>query len=271
MPFSSSWRCRCQTSSPFSAWTGAERAQLLAAREARQQLLVVQHDRALVGHEVLEAVDPVLAREHAHVLLDLLVPIRDRDVERIVRRRLGGALRPVPPGLHGAPFGVGDHEVDDHRGAAGERRRWAGEEVVGGHGPHEGEFHVGVRVDPARHHQRPAGIDDLGTRRRLKALAYRLDRAVFAIDVRALRFVGGDDRATSDHQRHRCLRGSDRARPMRRPAPKTSKSRLFRRTDRGSGRRSVRYGARSASRRRGRGRAPWRPEDRPRRATSGVR
>ena len=227
----------------------AERAQLLAAREARQQLLVVQHDRALVGHEVLEAVDPVLAREHAHVLLDPLVPVGDGDVEGIIRRRLGGALHPVAPGLHRPALGIGDHEVDDHRGAAGERRRRAGEEIVGGHRAHEGQFHVGVRIDPARHHQRAASIDDLGARRRLQPLTHGLDRAVFAVDVRPLGFVGGDHRATPDHQRHRCLPGRGRARPRRRPAPKTSKSRRVIRTDRGSARRWARYAARSSLRR----------------------
>ena len=163
---------------------GAERAELLTTREARQQLLVVQHDRALVSHEVLEAVDPVLTGQHAHVLLDLLVPVGDRHVERIVRRRLGGALHPVPPGLHGPRLGVGDHEVDDHRGAAGERRRRAGEEVVAGDRAHEGHFHMGVRIDPARHHERAAGIDDLGAGRRLQSFAHGPDRAAFAINVR---------------------------------------------------------------------------------------
>ena len=50
------------------------------------------------------------------------------------------------------------------------------------------------RVDPARHHQRTAGVDDLGARRRLQPLAHGLDRAVLAVDVRPPGFVGGDHR-----------------------------------------------------------------------------
>ena len=197
---------------------GAERAQLLAAREARQQLLVIQHDRALVGHEVLEAVDPVLAREHAHVLLDLLVPVGDRDVERIIRRRpLAARCVQSRQASMGRPSGSGITKSMIIVVPPGERRRRAGEEVVGGHRPHEGQFHVGVRVDPARHHQRAAGVDDLGARRRLQPLAHGLDRAVLTVDIRPPGFVGGDHRATSDHQRHRCLPGPVRARPMRRP------------------------------------------------------
>ena len=236
----------------------AERAKLLTTREARQQLLVVQHDRALVSHEVLEAVDPVLTGQHAHVLLDLLVPVGDRHVERIVRRRLGGALHPVPPGFHGPRLGVGDHEVDDHRGAAGERRRRAGEEVVAGDRAHEGHFHMSVRIDPARHHQGAAGIDDLGVARCLQPFAHGPDRAAFAIDVRPLGFVGGDDRATPNHKRHRCLPRPALARPFPWSNPETSKFCVFNRRDQRSGRRWARCASHSASRRRDRGRAPWR-------------
>ena len=60
-------------------------------RKLVHQLLVVDHDGVLVGHEVLEAVDAVLAHERAHVVAHLLVPPGDRDMEGVVAGRL---LRP---------------------------------------------------------------------------------------------------------------------------------------------------------------------------------
>ena len=50
----------CATTSPFSAWTSGSGAELGAALEGAEQLVVVHHQRALVGHEVLEGVDAVV-------------------------------------------------------------------------------------------------------------------------------------------------------------------------------------------------------------------
>ncbi len=192
---------------------GAQRAQLARPREAVHQHRIVGHDRALVGHEMLEAVDAVVARQRAHVAMHAVVPPRHRDVERIVAGRLG---RPA------APFGVGveqrfprrrDDEIDDRRRAAGEAGRGTGVEIVGRDGAHEGQLHMRVRIDAAGHDQAVAGIDDCGAGRRLEAGADRPDRALGAQHVAAEAALGGDHRSAPDQRRHRSLLSACRVYP----------------------------------------------------------
>ena len=61
------------------------RAQLQAALEAGHQGIVGGPDGVLVGHEVLEAVHPVLCHQLAHFPGDLVAPPGDGDVEAVVR------------------------------------------------------------------------------------------------------------------------------------------------------------------------------------------
>ena len=75
------------------------RAELGAADERGEHLLVVDHQRALVGHEVLEG-------RHArpdhlgHVLAHRIVPVGDAHVVRVVGDGVLGALVPVGERLH---------------------------------------------------------------------------------------------------------------------------------------------------------------------------
>jgi hypothetical protein len=182
---------------------GADRAECLCRREAVHERFVVAHDGVLVRHEVLEAVDAVLSHQRDHVLANALVPPGDRDVERIVRAGLLRPAAPVLPCVHDPLSRIRDHEINDHRGAAGKSRRSAGEKVVARHGAHERQLHVRVRVDAARHHVLPAGIDHGGARRRVQLLADRSDLAVDAQHVGAEGLVGGDDRAALYEDCHR--------------------------------------------------------------------
>src|SRR5919106_13966 len=61
--------------------------QVATARKTFEHDLVVDHDRALVRHEVLEAVDAALD-DRGHLLRDAIRPPGDRDVEGIVGDRL---------------------------------------------------------------------------------------------------------------------------------------------------------------------------------------
>jgi hypothetical protein len=61
-----------------------QRAQFLAARERGEHLVVLDHQRALVGHEMLERVHAHLDRG-LHLVEDLLVPAGDRHVEADIR------------------------------------------------------------------------------------------------------------------------------------------------------------------------------------------
>ncbi len=179
-----------------------QRAQFHAAAEARHQRLVIAHDGVLVGHEVLEAGHAVLLRERAHVAVDRLVPPGDRDMEAVVRRSL---LRPAAPGLvglHQRLLRIRDDEVDDAGGTARQARGGAGVEIIARHRAHEGQLHMRVRIDPARHHQPVAGIDHRRPGRRLQPLADRRDLPVRQQHIRAVAGFRIDHGATADQCAH---------------------------------------------------------------------
>ena len=56
-------------------------------------------------------------------------------------------------------------------------------EVVARHRAHEGQLHVRVRIDAARHHVLAARVDDFAARRRVQLLADGGDLAVRAQHV----------------------------------------------------------------------------------------
>ena len=111
---------------------------------------------------MLEAVDPVIAGQGAHGLVYGFVPPGDGHMEGVIRRRLLGPAAPGVIGLHDVLLGAGDDEIDDHGGAADHAGGGAREEILRRHGAHEGQFHMGVGVDPAGHHITAAGVDHLG-------------------------------------------------------------------------------------------------------------
>ena len=175
-------------------------AELGAARERREHLVVVHHQRALVGHEMLEGVDALL--DHLrHLVKNLLVPPGDRHVERVVGARLAGLLVPLLQRVEQALLRRRQAEVDDHRRAAGECRGSSRVEVVGGERAHEGHFHVRVRVDAARHDVAARRVDDVvgGV---LKVGADRDDLVVLHEDVGLGGEIGGDDGAAFDELGH---------------------------------------------------------------------
>ena len=107
-----------------------QRAEFGAARERGEHLLVVDHQRALVGHEMFEAGHTM--RDHgAHVLAHFVGPIGDAHVIGVVGGREFGALVPGGDGVHQRLAAVGDAEVDHHRRAARQRRFRAGVVIVG--------------------------------------------------------------------------------------------------------------------------------------------
>jgi hypothetical protein len=193
--------CRRKTSSPFRVHRG-HRAQLEGAAEAVHQRLVVAHDGVLVGHEVLETVHALFADEGAHVLAHRFAPPCDRDVEAVIRRGLLRPSAPLPVRVHQRLLRVRDHEVDDARRAAREPGGGAGEEIVGGHRPHERQLHVRVRVDAARDHVLAARVELLGIRGRLRrrVVAYRRDASIDAKHVSLELAVGVDDGAATNEE-----------------------------------------------------------------------
>ena len=191
---------------------GGHCAQFEAALEARHQGVVSGHDGVLVGHEVLEAVDPELRHQLAHLAADLLAPPGDGDVEAVVGR---GLFRPAAPGMEGFEQGllrIGNHEVDDRGGAAGQACGGAAEEVLAGHRAHEGQLHMGVRVDAAGHQVLAAAVEHLTASGGVEVVANGLDQAVCAQHIGAVALLMGDQGGATDQQRHG---GFLAGRPMR--------------------------------------------------------
>jgi len=91
-----------------------------------------------------------------------------------------------------------NHEVDDRRRAARRGARGAGEEVVGAHRAHEGKLHVHVRIDPAGHDVRAAGVEDRRARGRREIHPHRRDRLADHEHIGATLLVRGDDGAASN-------------------------------------------------------------------------
>ena len=189
---------------------GGNRAQFQTAREARDEGVVRRHDGVLVGHEVLEAVDAVIGDQRRHVLADALVPPGDGDVEAVVAARLLGPFAPGVIGLHQRLLGRGDHEIDDHGGAAGQRRGGAGLEVLAGHGAHEGQLHVGVRVDAAGHHQTAAGVDHFAVVRYVQVGADGGDGLAVTQHIGGVALFVGLDAAALDQDCHESLPAASR-------------------------------------------------------------
>ena len=95
-------------------------AQFGAAVEGREQLIIVHHQRAFVGEEVLERGDALVLHDGFHVVKDLLPPPGDRHVEGIVAMRNGRFVVPAVERGEERFFGVRQGEIHHHRGAASE-------------------------------------------------------------------------------------------------------------------------------------------------------
>ena len=176
-----------------------ERAEVAGALHRRRELVVADHELALVGHEELEA-RHARVDHRAHVLDRRGVGVRDRHVEAVVDVRR--AVRAALPLLERGGEAVGlalDREVDDARDAAGRRGARAGVVVVGGPHAHERHGHVGVVVDQPGEQEAPRRVDDRGALRRLDG-PHRGDALAVDEDVGVVLAVGRDDAAALDQR-----------------------------------------------------------------------
>jgi hypothetical protein len=137
------------------------RAERSAARKRVVQLVVVHHQRTFVGHEMFEGVDAIGVHHRSHLVEDLLRPRRHRHVERIIAGRLLALVAPVLIGLEHGFAGRRNAKVDDHCGAAGDRRFRAPLEIVGGDRAHEEQLHMSVRINAAGQNVAAACVDGL--------------------------------------------------------------------------------------------------------------
>ena len=155
-----------------------DRAKFAAAREAGVHLVIVHHQGALVGHEVLEGIHaPINAG--GHLRPDFLRPAGNRHVEAVVDAGLAcGAFFPQRQRAKQI-IRAGDDVVNNHGRAARCRSKRPAFPCLGSRGAHEGHFQMGVRVNAAG--------DDIST---------------FCVDdriARKARADGGNDAAVNQH------------------------------------------------------------------------
>ena len=101
--------------------------------------IIVDHQRALIGHEMLERGHARLDRV-LHILPHLLAPPSDGHMIRVIAMRPARFVVPHLGGIHQPLTLPRQHEIHDHRGAARHGRPRAGFEIVGGIGAHEGHL-----------------------------------------------------------------------------------------------------------------------------------
>ena len=173
-----------------------------------QDLAVVAVEEARVGHEQLEAGDP-LVDQRVHLLQRRLVDASHDHVEGVVDGALPlGLGMPCLEAVPDVLAGLLDGEVDDGRRATPGRCTGTDLEGVRGEGPAEGQLHVGVAVDSAGNHVLPRGIDDAFRSRlgrygqRRAGLEYRGDRGAVHQHLGGVASGGTDQRSVLDERRH---------------------------------------------------------------------
>ena len=122
---------------------------------------VVEHEDPGISHEELEGRD-AFVDQRVHLLEDRVVDLAHDHVEAVVDVRL--ALRFLVPLVEALAQRLAEglhRKVDDRRRPAPGGRRASGGEVIGGEGATEGQLHVGVDIDRARHHVAVLGVDHL--------------------------------------------------------------------------------------------------------------
>ncbi len=152
-----------------------QRTKLGTAFERGEHLVILDHQRTLIGHEVFE-------RVHAHfdgifhLVKDVLVPAGNRHVIADIRTNLRGrfAVPLVDSVLDRAIF-TGQTEIDQHRRTTTGCRPSAGLKSLGRGRAHERHFKVCVRVNTTGDHIGTLGIDVFVA---LQILADLLDLAI---------------------------------------------------------------------------------------------
>jgi hypothetical protein len=137
-----------------------EAAVLPRPLQRAEDRLVVHHEDARIGHEQLEAGDPLVAHHPIHLAEPGVLELGQDHVEAVVDHC--PAIGPLPPVVQRMPHrlaAVLDGEIDDAGGAAEGSGHGARLEVVGRGGATERHVQVGVNVDAARHDVLPRGVD----------------------------------------------------------------------------------------------------------------
>ena len=201
-----------------------ERAGVGGDLHRAEERLVVDHERALVGHEELVRRDALLRQSRELLERPTLAQVGHRDVEAHVDDLLPLAL--AVPGVERvgerAARGL-DAEVDVARRPAERRRRLPRGDVVDRGRPAERHVEMRVRVDAPRQDVLARRVDD-AIRIDVERLAEHRDALAVDVDVADVVVGGRDDPPALDQCRHVILTsvcressGPDRQEPARSP------------------------------------------------------
>jgi len=177
-----------------------EAADLAGALHGPEDLAVVDHEHARVGHEQLERGDPLVDRL-LHLGRGAFIHVGHDEVKAVVDGRYPFGLRVpgVEPGAERLPLLL-HGEIDDRRRAAVRGRQGPRLEVVARARAPERHVHVGVGVDAAGEDVLPARVDGHVERsgRREAGGKDRDDGLAFNGHVCGVRIDGSDYRAALD-------------------------------------------------------------------------
>ena len=176
-----------------------QRAQLGAAFERGVHLIVLDHQRALVGHEVFERVNTHFDGIR-HLVKDVFVPTGNRHVVTDIRANLRCRFAmPLVNSVLDRAIGAGQTEVHQHGRTTTSRRPSAGLKRLGRGRAHERHFQMRMRINPAGDHIGSLGINVFVA---LQIFADLLNLAVLNQNIRFPRAIRRDDRAAFDYFGH---------------------------------------------------------------------
>ena len=179
-----------------------ERARLGRDLHRPEERLVVDHERALVGHEELVRGDPLVGQRRELLERAALLQVGDRHVVAHVDHLLAVRLRAplLDRGREGRARRL-DDEVDVAGRPAERRRGLAGLDVVDRDRAPERHVEMRVRVDPAREDVLPGRVDHL-VRLDVERLADQRDALALGVDVAHVVVGGGHDPSALDQYGH---------------------------------------------------------------------
>ena len=179
--------------------------------ETVNEYFVACHDGAFVRHEMLKAVNAVIADQRFHIVVYAIVPPGYGDMKRVIGNGLLCPFAPLLVGFQDILLWCRNHEIDNHRGTAGEASRGSGLKIFARNGSHKRQLHVRVRINAARHDELATGINDSGAARRINIHANLGNQAVSTKYVRPNRKLGVNNCTAFDENVHFVLPISPRA------------------------------------------------------------
>jgi hypothetical protein len=181
-----------------------ERAGLRRHLHRPEERLIVDHQRALVGHEELVGGDPLVGQRRELLERAALLEIGDGHVVAHVDHLLAARLAaPLLERLAERRSSRLDHEVDVGGRAAEGGRGLSRLDVVDRNRAAERHVEMRVGVDAAWEHVLTTRVDH-PVRLLVQRLADQADRLVVDVEICDVVVRGGDDPAAFDQDRHRC-------------------------------------------------------------------